>query len=463
MSTGAPPPRSESGFARLLRWFVPRGFRGQVAGILLIGLALSQVMAAILYMVLLPQWQRELRPELVVDKTAMIVRLLDAVSPAERSRFARLWDEPGFRVRYLPNLDAPLPPAVGPANSDLAAQITTRLGVPPSWVQVGPAREPDGTDNQRIVVVLEGEGAAQVLARVGIAHPMGALEQVAIVAFLAFATAGLWAWLTWIVSAPLLRFARAAEQVGLDVNAPPLPETGPTQLRGAIRAFNEMQIRLQRFLNDRTRMLGAISHDLRTPLTRLRLRIETGRVAEDQTRMLADIELMEGMLSSALAFIRGLEESESADIVDLDLLLQTSCDLVSDLGGEVSYSGPGRCRYRCRPQAMMRAITNVVSNAAKYGGPTRVRLQIQREGFLIEVEDEGPGIPDSEKTKVFEPFYRSAPARDSDMQGIGLGLSIARTIILAHGGTIELRDREPHGLVVRIVLPAIAQDPESTA
>jgi len=257
-----------------------------------------------------------------------------------------------------------------------------------------------------------------------------------------------------MVNAPLMRFSRAAERVGLDVHAPPFPEQGPAQLRRAIRAFNEMQVRLQRMLTDRTLMLGAISHDLRTPLTRLRLRIETDRVADEQPKMLADIETMEAMLTSTLSFVRGVDDAEAHEAVDLDLALQTVCDLVSDVGGDVSYDGTARCRYTCKPQAMMRALTNVVANAAKYGLHARIALRRAPErGYVIDVADDGPGIPDDEKAKVFEPFYRTSAARDRDSEGMGLGLSIARSIILAHGGSIELRDVKPHGLNVRITLP----------
>jgi signal transduction histidine kinase len=229
---------------------------------------------------------------------------------------------------------------------------------------------------------------------------------------------------------------------------------GPLQLQRAIRAFNEMQVRLHRLLTDRTLMLGAISHDLGTPLTRLRLRVETDR-ADDKAKMLADIEAMQIMLTSALSFVRGVDDAEPREVVDLDSLLQTVCDLVSDLGGDVTYGAPRRSNYYCKPQAMLRALTNVVTNAAKYGAHAWVSLQqLAESGFVIEIQDDGPGIPDNEKSKVFEPFYRTDEARESDRQGMGLGLSIARSIILAHGGTIELRDREPHGLNVHIFLPA---------
>jgi signal transduction histidine kinase len=259
-----------------------------------------------------------------------------------------------------------------------------------------------------------------------------------------------------MVNVPLKRVAGAAEHVGLDINAPQLAEQGPAQLQRVIRAFNDMQLRLQRFLTDRTLMLAAISHDLRTPLTRLRLRIETDRAGQEKQKMLDDIESMEGMLASSLAFIRGVDDAEPHDVVDLESLLQTACDMVSDLGGEVEYLGAVRSRYHCKPQALLRALTNVIMNAAKYGRGARVRLARGHDsGFVIDVEDEGPGISNADKCRVFEPFYRSNAARDVDSLGMGLGLAIARSVVLGHGGTIELLDREPRGLLVRIVLPEV--------
>jgi signal transduction histidine kinase len=446
----------------LLRRLFPAGLRGQVAGILLLGLLLSQAMAAVLYMVLLPHWQKVLRPELAVTKVAMVVRLLESVPEAERPHFAGLWSDTGFRIAYAGPADAALRPG-GPSDQHggtpdpaLRAQVEAALRGAGDTVEVRSTLRGSSEDWKRIVVHLQDGGSLEVITPVGLESRLGYLEQWAIVAFMVFALAGLWGWLTWTVNHPLIAFARAAERVGVDVNAPALPEQGPAQLRRAIRAFNEMQVRLQRFLSDRTRMLGAISHDLRTPLTRLRLRIETDRAAEEKSKVLGDIEIMESMLTSTLSFIRGVDEVETAEIVDLDSLLQTVCDLVSDTGGEVTYAGPGRSRYYCKPQSMMRALTNVVANAAKYGSRALVSLsRSEHGGFKIEIGDDGPGIPDAEKNKVFEPFYRTAMARDSDRQGMGLGLSIARSIILAHGGTIELRDRQVCGLIVTVNLPDV--------
>lgn len=450
----------------LWRRLLPAGLRGQVAGILLLGLLLSQAMAAVLYIVLLPHWQAVLRPELAVTKVAMVVRLLESVPDAQRASFAAIWNEARFRLRYLPPGEAaPVRSSAGPSpDPALRDQIAASVQRPTEVEETQPSEENGSTDWKRIDVGLRGGGRLEVVVPVGLESRLGYLEQWAIVAFMVFALGGLWVWLTWTVNRPLIRFARAAERVGVDVHAPVLPERGPAQLKRVIRAFNEMQIRLQRFLSDRTRMLGAISHDLRTPLTRLRLRVETDRAADEKAKMLSDIESMEDMLSSTLSFIRGVDDVEIPEIVDLDSLLQTVCDLILDTGGEVNYCGPGRSRYRCRPQSMMRALTNVVGNAAKYGGRALVSLEHgSQHSFRIMVTDEGPGIPDREKEKVFEPFYRTASARETDRQGMGLGLSIARSIILAHGGSIELRDRIPSGLAVIIVLPELSADAGSPA
>jgi signal transduction histidine kinase len=382
----------------------------------------------------------------------MAGRLLESVEPGQRPAFARLWSEEGFRLNY----DAAAPSGNGVAADSryrrLGDQIAAKLHKDRSdiWVQSMGA-SPDAT---RVRVALRGGGAIEVITSIGLEHPLGLAAQVGLGAFLIFTTAGLWAWLTVMVNVPLKRVARAAEHVGLDINAPQLAEQGPEQLQRLIRAFNDMQLRLQRFLTDRTLMLAAISHDLRTPLTRLRLRVETNRAGNEKQKMLDDIESMEGMIASSLSFIRGVDDAESHDVVDLESLLQTACDMVSDLGGDVEYAGALRSRYHCKPQALLRALTNVIMNAVKYGRRARVTLTRRRDsGFVIDVEDEGPGISNWEKGRVFEPFYRSNAARDVDSRGMGLGLAIARSVILGHGGTISLLDREPCGLLVRIVLP----------
>ena len=366
--------------ARLL----PAGFRGQVAGILLLGLALSQALAALLYMVLLLEWQRELRPQEAATKLEMTVRLLESLPAADRESFARLLDDARFRVSFLPTgAFAGAGPGTEGEDGELRRQLSSKLGKPIEQLQVHSASGRFATGIRRIEIALRGGGALSVVTPVGREHRLGYIEQAAIAAFFVFVLGGLWAWLTWMVNAPLLWFARAAERVDVDVNAPPFAEQGPAQLKRAMRAFNQMRVRMQRFLTDRMLMLGAISHDLCTLLMRLRLRIETGRVADERAKMLAGIEALESMLTSTLSFVRGVDDAEAQEAVDLDLALQTACDLIADVGGDVAYDGTPRCCYWCKPQAMMRALTNVVANAAKYGEHTRLILHREPEkGFL---------------------------------------------------------------------------------
>ena len=440
---------------QLLRALLPADLRGQVAGILFLGLALSQLMAALLYVVLLPGWQTELRPDVAASRIGMVVRVLEAVEPGRRPQLAELCSDAGFRLQYRAiEAAAPVGAASDPRYSALRGQIASQIRKAPGEIRVQPGAGARGADAVRVAVALRGGGELMVSTSIGLEHRLGLVAQVGLGAFLVFATVGLWIWLTLMVNVPLSRVAQAAERVGVDINAPPLAEQGPVQLQRVIRAFNDMQHRLRRFLTDRTLMLGAISHDLRTPLTRLRLRVETDRAEAQKHKMLDDIESMEGMLASTLLFIRGVDDAETHDTVDLTLLLETACDMVSDLGGSVDCTIAGRNRYQCKPQALLRAFTNVIMNAAKYGTHARVSLaKVAGAGFEVDVEDEGPGLSNADKCRVFEPFYRTDSAREIDSQGMGLGLAIARSVILGHGGTIDLLDREPHGLRVRITLP----------
>jgi signal transduction histidine kinase len=203
-------------------------------------------------------------------------------------------------------------------------------------------------------------------------------------------------------------------------------------------------------------MLTSVSHDLRTPLTRLRLRTEAIEEPALRQRMLQDLHVMDSMVTSALSFLRDQNAPEVSEQVDLPALVQTICDQFTDLGQTVVYAGPPHLSIACRPDAMQQAITNLIDNAVKFAESITVRLQpYPPAGIRLEIEDDGPGVPDAEKALVFGPFYRSDPSRRLDtVPGFGLGLSIARRIIESHGGTIELCDHVPHGLIVRVTLPA---------
>ncbi len=250
---------------------------------------------------------------------------------------------------------------------------------------------------------------------------------------------------------PMALFAQAAERLGRDVNAPPLPEDGPKEVVRASQAFNDMQRRLQRFIKDRTHMLAAISHDLRTPITRLRLRAELIDDAEQQRKMLIDLDQMEQMIAATLAFARDEATDEETVRFDLAAMLQSLVDDIFDTNGKASYSGPDKLEWMGRPGALMRVFQNLADNAIKYGERADFFLQETDREIVVTVEDEGPGIPKNERVRVFDPFYRVEPSRNRDTGGVGLGLAMARSVVRAHGGEISFKDSGGRfGLVVKL-------------
>jgi signal transduction histidine kinase len=253
---------------------------------------------------------------------------------------------------------------------------------------------------------------------------------------------------------PIREFARGAERLGVDLTAPPLPVSGPQELRTTIEAFNRMQDRLRRFLEDRTQMLAAISHDLRAPLARLRLRAELVAKGEQQHKMFDDLEAMNAMIDSTLAFARDEARQEPRRLVDLCVLVGDVCEDVEDAGGKVSYVGPRCVDVSCRPTLIRRAVANLIDNAIKYGHAAQVQIVRDIDRVVIVVDDEGPGIPAEEREKVFAPFYRLEAARDPGKAGVGLGLSVARTVAREHGGDVTLKNRDNGGLSALIELPA---------
>lgn len=256
----------------------------------------------------------------------------------------------------------------------------------------------------------------------------------------------------WI-GRPLAAFARAADRLGRDVNASPLPPGGPREVRAAVDAFNDMQGRIRRFVEDRTRMLAAISHDLRSPITRLRLRTEMLPEGDARAKMLADLDEMQAMVSSTLEFARGEANDEPVQTIDLAATLEAICDNTSDMGLAADYHWTGRLVCSCRPHALKRALANLVENGARYGNAVHVQATHQGQDIRILIEDEGPGIPEDHQEKVFTPFFRLEQSRNRKTGGIGLGMTVARTIIRSHGGDITLRNKPEGGLSVEVVLP----------
>lgn len=258
------------------------------------------------------------------------------------------------------------------------------------------------------------------------------------------------------ITAPLRDLASAADRIGTDISAEGAPETGPREIRHVARAFNTMQARIRRLITDRTQTLAAVSHDLKTPLTRLRLRAEFVHDGELREMVDADLNEMERMLDQTLAFLRGDAGEEESRTVDIASILRTICDQATDAGRDVVLSGAERAPLRCRSLAIKRALSNLIDNAVKYGKRARVSLEDKQQELAISIEDDGPGIPESAYDRVFEPFHRLEDSRNRETGGTGLGLTIARMAVRAHGGDITLANRAAGGLRVVVALPKTA-------
>ena len=260
-------------------------------------------------------------------------------------------------------------------------------------------------------------------------------------------------WAVRRVTAPLASLSTAAERLGNDLNAPPIPESGTIETRQASRAFNTMQARLQSLIDNRTRMLAAISHDLRTPLTLLRLRTENVEDTSEREKMLTTIAEMDSMVGATMQFARDEATIELRRPTDVAALVQSVVDDMADAGLPVTMDPAQSIVVDCRPDALKRAIRNLIDNAVKHGELAQVAVNLAPESIVITIEDQGPGIAEQELERVFQPFYRIDASRNSETGGIGLGLAIALSIIQAHGGVLALVNRKAGGLRASVTLP----------
>jgi signal transduction histidine kinase len=261
-------------------------------------------------------------------------------------------------------------------------------------------------------------------------------------------------WAVRRVTAPLGLLSGAADRLGRDVGAEPLAEVGTVEMQRAARAFNRMQERLRRLIESRTRMLAALSHDLRTPLTLLRLRAEEVADTDERDKMLATIREMDEMIGSTLAFARDAVRAEPRRRVDVAALLASVVDDMADAGLPVTMTPAAPLIQDCQPGALKRALTNLLDNAVKYGKCARAAIATVDSTIEIIIDDDGPGIPEAELSQVFQPFYRIEDSRNRDTGGTGLGLAIAQSIVQAHGGELTLANRPGGGLRASIKLPA---------
>ena len=430
-----------------LRRLLPSRITTQIAALVIVALAAIHAVLTITFF-LTRHDDRFSRPDPSPGQLIALVQLVDAVEPQARAGLVA-----DIR-RAFPALDMTLtdalPPSAGRSADHPHLNFLRRHIAPGLRVAM---TEPAGAVPLLAVALRDG-GAITLQMPPPPPRPprLGSPLAVTLISIaVIFTLLGLWAARGLIL--PLRAFAKAAEGFSPDGAIALLPERGPHEIRAAAIAFNRMRERIKRLVQDRVRMLAAMGHDLRTPITRLRLRSDL--IADEVLRaqMLSDLDRMQTMVESVLVFLRDGQSREAETMIDLASSLQTICDQFADLGHDVRYDGPDHLAIMARPDALHRAVTNLVDNAVRYGGQARLRLASAAD-VTITIEDDGPGIPEALKEAMFEPFVRGDAARGmNEATGFGLGLSIARAAVAANGGTLTLRDRAPSGLAAVVTLP----------
>lgn len=386
-----------------------------------------------------------------VYRIVNIVDSVKAVPENERPIIAAAAQHPGLSIS-LTQVPAPCATVTTDAHN-LDAVLRSELGSTGPDVTV---RSCTTGNPAQPIQVLVGLGDQTLEIRTGRTVPDPrrlTLLFVGALLFLCVAVAAMSAWAVWRVIRPLRRLSAKAEAFGQNISITPIDEEGPVEIRRAARAFNLMQERVTRSIRERTRLLAAISHDLRTPLTRMRLQLETRQTDDVRGKLLKDIGLMQSMITAALGFLRGGFEEEEKEWLDLGALLETLCDEYQEVGARVRYEGSEQIAFFCRPNAINRAVTNLVENGTHFGGEVVITAWSGDGVIAIEVADDGPGIPADRMKDVIEPFVRLDPSRSKHAGGAGLGLSIVKEIVEAHQGTLELAERQPHGLIARLRFP----------
>ena len=433
---------------RVLRAVLPKRIGSQLAVLVVVAVLVLHAVVSVLFYI--DRLHRAANgPAEVTGRISTIAASLDATPASAREAQLARWR--GLYPQLALHLDAASAPR--PAAREDSGNFHLARALPPPLALLEPPAILAGKDGryERAFAIRLGDGEVLLGAMpVSQGPPQGVFW--ATLLFLAISITMLGVWSSYVVTAPLRELARAAETYNIDGSPVALSEKGPREIRGAAIALNRMQHRISRLVTDRTRMLAAVSHDLRTPLTRLRLRSEF--IPDEQLRgfMLADLEHMNVLVDNALSYLRGGRSGESETPTDLASLMQTISDRFSDLGLDVPLAGAPRLVASIRPREIEQAVTNLIENALRYAGQARLELSRDEAGRLafIDVIDEGPGLLDADKTTLLDAFNRGDPARMMDQGGLGLGLTIARSIAEGHGGRLVLMDSRPHGLTARI-------------
>jgi signal transduction histidine kinase len=401
-----------------------------------------------------------------IERAEQLIMATEVVPASARLAYLAVANRPGMRMEEI---KAELPRADKP--SEFASALAQRLGNAYQIVSI--AGRPAACNVPRTQPSMFGptqapwRGACEILdirmrdgeqLRLSVLPPRNSVVAektnfTAIIGVFLVSIAILAYLVARMTTRPLMQLAQAAKDLGNDINRAPLALSGASEIRQASAAFNAMQARIRQYIFQRTQMLAAITHDLQTPLTRLRLRLEKVEDCELQERLIGDLSAMQAMVREGLDLARSMDTTEAMHSLDVDSLLDSVCADASDSGQQVELQGRANVAVLGRPMSLRRCLVNLIDNAIKYGHRADVSVDRQPGAVRIRIRDAGPGIAADELARVFEPFYRVETSRSRESGGTGLGLTIARNIAEQHGGTISLINRQQGGLEVTLLLP----------
>ncbi len=438
---------------------------GRVFVTLLLGILISATLTQLVADLERQRVIEQQRDQHLLERAEQLVMATEIVPTSARSVYLSVANRPGLRLEVAP----PQPLAEPP--SWFARSLAARLGDGYRITSTG--MRPASCDMPHLQTVLYGlirtqwKGACEALnvrlrdgeeLRLSVLPPRsaftGAETDYRTVISLFLVSIGALAYVVArMTTRPLKVLARAAQDLGQDINRAPLALAGASEIRQASAAFNAMQARIRQYIFQRTQMLAAITHDLQTPLTRMRLRLEKVGDVELQERLVGDLSAMQEMVREGLVLARSMDTTENMHMLDLDSLLEAVCADAVDAGQQVELKGQAGIAMLGRPLDLRRCLGNLIDNAVKYGRNARVCVERMNGAARVRIRDSGPGIPAAEMGRVFDPFYRVETSRSRESGGTGLGLTIARNIAEQHGGSIALANHPEGGLEVTLVLP----------
>ncbi|MES2126601.1 MAG: ATP-binding protein [Pseudomonadota bacterium] len=447
-----------------------KAFFGSMTGRVFLTLMLGTVVSAVI-----TQWLAEgerqraieaYRDQQAIERAEQLIATAEIVPAQARMAYLSVANRPGINLEPLNDT---LP--VAATHSEFTAALAARMGGKYTFETV--ALRPSACDIPRTQSTMFGptqsqwRGACESInvtmgdgakVRLNVLPPRGSplarrADFSTIIALFLVSIAALAYLVARMTTRPMKQLAQAAKDLGNDINHPPLKLAGASEIRQASAAFNAMQARIRQYISQRTQMLAAITHDLQTPLTRMRLRLEKVSDKELQERLIGDLTAMQEMVREGLDLARSTDNTENMQALDLDSLLDSVCADATDGGQRVELKGASNMALLGRPLALRRCLVNLIDNAVKYGQQATVSVERRVGAACVRVRDRGPGIAAAELARVFEPFYRVESSRSRESGGTGLGLTIARNIAEQHGGSISLANHASGGLEVTLVLP----------